>query len=79
MNELGQTAPYILSPDLNRDEAELTDYFSLKYNNETAILYLHNEIKSSVEAQVILLTSWHSHDEKKFGITYIILNIFVTN
>lgn len=79
MNEI--EIPYVLSPDLNKDEAELTNYFSLKYNNETkqAILYLTNEIKSPVEVQVIILTSWHSHDKKTFGITNIVLNIYVTN
>lgn len=79
VNELAP--PYIVRPDLNRDEAELSGHFSLKYNNATkqAILYLTDEINSLVEAQVVLLTSWHSYDKKNFGITNIILNIYVTN
>ena len=70
-----------MRPDLNRDEAELTGYFTLKYDNSTkqAILYLNEEINSLVEAQVVLLTSWHSYDQKSFGITNIILNVYVTN
>ena len=73
--------PYILNEDLNRDEAELIDYFTLENSNETnqAILYLKNEIKSSIEAQVILLASWHSNDKKAFGITKVVLNVYVTN
>ena len=79
MNELDP--PYIVRPDLNRDEADLTGHFSLKHDNSTkqAILYLTDEINSLVEAQVILLTSWHSYDKKSFGITNIVLNIYVTN
>lgn len=79
VNELN--SPYIVKPDLNRDEAELTDHFSLEYNNKTkrATIFLTKEINSLVEAQVVLLTSWHSHDQKSFGITNVVLNIYVTN
>lgn len=79
VNELD--SPYIVKPDLNGDQAELFDHFSLQLNNRTkqATLFLNKEINSLAEAQVVLLASWHSHDHKNFGITYVVLNIYVTN
>lgn len=74
--------PYIVNSDLNKDEAELADYFSLGRNKETKqlIVYLKNDIKTSLEAQIIVLTSWHSkYDKKIFGITNIVLNLYITN
>lgn len=74
--------PYKVPTDLNRDEASLREYFKLETDNENkqAIVYLENEIKADIEAQVILLTSWHStEDRKKFGISHIILNIYISN